>query len=126
MRALEVIGSTGISVTAFRKNIKKERPFKVIKLGINLSKERLYANISSRVDEMITQGLVTEVEQLHPYRNLNALQTVGYKELFDYIDGRCSLQESIQKIKANTKQYAKRQLTWFKKDKAIFWLNGKQ
>jgi len=122
MRALEIINATGMSVTAFRKNVKKERPFRVIKLGIGLPKERLYANISSRVDEMIAEGLVAEVEQLYPYRDLNALQTVGYKELFEYIEGRVSLQESIQKIKSNTKQYAKRQLTWFKKDKAIFWL----
>jgi tRNA dimethylallyltransferase len=121
MRALEVIDSTGISITAFRENKKTERPFHIIKLGIDLPKEELHRNINRRVDEMIEKGLVEEVSSLIPFKSLNALQTVGYKEIFDYLDDKMTLMESIQKIKSSTRQYAKRQLTWFKKDKTVHW-----
>ena len=121
MRALEVIDSTGRSVSEFRKNKKIERPFNIIKLGIDLPKEQLHININRRVDEMIEKGLIAEVSSLIPYQHLNALQTVGYKEIFDYLGGKMSLTESIQKIKSNTRQYAKRQFTWFKKDKTVNW-----
>lgn len=122
MRALEVITSTGISITLLRKQEKKTRHFQVKKIGINLPKQQLHENINSRVDEMIREGLVEEVRSLLPYKNMNALQTVGYKEVFDYLEGNCSLAEAIEKIKSNTRQYAKRQLTWFKKDKEVEWV----
>lgn len=122
MRALEVITSTGISITLLRKQEKKTRHFQVKKIGINLPKQQLHENINSRVDEMIREGLVEEVRSLLPYKNLNALQTVGYKEVFDYLEGNYSLAEAIEKIKSNTRQYAKRQLTWFKKDKEVEWV----
>ena len=123
MRALEVINSTGKSITAFRNNVKKERPFNIIKIGIDIPKPQLHKNIATRVDEMIAEGLVDEVRSLYPYNNINALQTVGYKELFDYLDEKMSLPQAIDQVKINTRQYAKRQLTWFKKDKAIHWLS---
>ncbi len=123
MRALEVIISTGRSITAYRNNIKKERPFNIIKIGIDIPKPQLHENIATRVDEMIDEGLVKEVQALYPYKNINALQTVGYKEIFDYLDNKISLPEAIDQIRINTRQYAKRQLTWFKKDKTIHWLS---
>lgn len=123
MRALEVVNSTGKSITAYRNNVKKERPFNIVKIGIDISKPQLHKNIATRVDEMITEGLVEEVGSLYPYKNINALQTVGYKEIFDYLDKKVSLPEAIGQIKINTRQYAKRQLTWFKKDKTIHWLS---
>jgi tRNA dimethylallyltransferase len=125
MRALEVINSTGISVTHFRTRQKKERPFRIIKLGIFLPKQQLHHNIERRVDEMIADGLVDEARSLYAYKELNALQTVGYKEIFDYIDGKNTLDEAILKIKQNTRQYAKRQVTWFKRDRSIFDVTGR-
>ncbi|HEY2726283.1 MAG TPA: tRNA (adenosine(37)-N6)-dimethylallyltransferase MiaA [Parafilimonas sp.] len=125
MRALEVINSTGISITKFRINKKQERPFKIIKIGIDISKEQLHRNIDARVDEMIKNGLVEEVQSLQAFEKLNALQTVGYKEIFDCMHGAFSIQEAISQIKTRTKQYAKRQLTWFKKDKSFHWLQVK-
>lgn len=122
MRALEVITTTGISITEFRRREKKTRGFQIKKIGINLPKQQLHENINARVDEMISEGLVEEVRSLLPYKNINALQTVGYKEVFDYLEEKCSLPEAIEKIKTNTRQYAKRQLTWFKKDKEIEWV----
>ena len=121
MRALEVLKTTGVSIMQFRKRIKEERQFKIIKIGIDLSKEELHKNIENRVDEMIEAGLIEEARILFPYKNLNALQTVGYKEVFEYFDKKITLPESIRKIKSNTRQYAKRQLTWFKKDGGISW-----
>lgn len=121
MRALEVINATGSSITQFKTNQKKERPFKIIKTGIDLPKAQLHSNINKRVDEMIERGLVAEAETLFLYKNLNALQTVGYKEIFEYMESKISLDESIARIKANTRQYAKRQLTWFRKDKGVQW-----
>jgi len=123
MRAFEVIVATGRSITSFRTSQKKARPFKIIKLGINLSKEKLVANIDARVDAMIAAGLVDEVRALLPYRHLNALQTVGYNELFSFLDGQLSLEQATTQIKSNTRQYAKRQLTWFKKDASIIWVD---
>jgi tRNA dimethylallyltransferase len=126
MRALEVIASTGQSILSFRKNEKTERPFNIIKIGLELPKEELHRNIHSRVDTMMEAGLLEEVKQLAEYKNLNALQTVGYKELFDYPDGQLSLSEAIERIKINTRQYAKRQMTWFKKDAEIKWFTPLQ
>ncbi|MEP6464797.1 MAG: tRNA (adenosine(37)-N6)-dimethylallyltransferase MiaA [Parafilimonas sp.] len=121
IRALEVIKSTGKSITEFRKNIKKERPFNIIRIGIDLPKEQLHQNIEERVDAMMNNGLLEEVKLLQPLQHLNALQTVGYKELFSYLHKMYSLEEAITQIKTHTKQYAKRQLTWFKKDKLVNW-----
>jgi tRNA dimethylallyltransferase len=122
MRGLEVWMTTGKSITAFRKNTKVIRPFNMLKFGIELSKEQLHSNIEKRTDNMMQAGLVDEVKSLYPYKNINALQAVGYKEIFNYLDGFYNLNEAVQRIKTNTKQYAKRQITWFKKDKEIKWL----
>jgi len=126
MRALEVVESTGQSILSFRKNKKTERPFNIIKIGLELPKEELYVNINSRVDKMLQEGLVEEVSSLKGYRDVNALQTVGYSEIFEHLDGKMSLATAIEEIKKNTRQYAKRQITWFKKDKEINWVNAKQ
>jgi tRNA dimethylallyltransferase len=123
MRALEVVESTGKSILEFRKNKKTERIFRVIKIGLELPKEELHRNINSRVDTMIGNGLVEEVKNLLPFKHLNALQTVGYKEIFDHLDGKISFAQSAEEIKKNTRQYAKRQMTWFRKDKEIKWFS---
>jgi len=125
MRALEVAEATGRSILEFRKGKKKQRDFEIVKIGLELPKEELHRNINSRVDRMIEAGLVEEVRQLLPYKNLNALQTVGYAEIFDYLDGKTSLKDAIELIKKNTRQYAKRQMTWFKKDKEINWMDAR-
>ncbi len=121
MRALEVLLSTGQSITAFQKGRKKERPFNIIKIGLELPRQQLYNQINKRVDEMIEKGLVDEVRSLVPYQNLNALQTVGYREIFEYLNSEISLASAVNSIKTNTRHYAKRQLTWFKKDEEIKW-----
>ena len=126
MRALEVVESTGHSILSFRKNKKTDRPFSIVKIGLELPKEELQININSRVDKMIQDGLVEEVSSLKGYRDVNALQTVGYSEIFEHLDGKMSLATAIEEIKKNTRQYAKRQMTWFKKDKEINWVNAKQ
>ena len=123
MRALEVKLSTGRSILQFRKGTQKVRSFNIIKFGIDISKDELYNNIDTRTNNMINAGLVEEVSLLFSYRNINALQTVGYKEIFEYMGGHDSLNLTIEKIKRNTRQYAKRQLTWFKKDHHIKWVN---
>lgn len=123
MRALEVIEATGRSVLEFRNKKKEKRDFNIIRIGLELPKEELHSNISARVDKMIEAGLVEEVKSLSSYKNLNALQTVGYSEIFDYLDKKISLGEAIELIKKNTRQYAKRQMTWFKKDKEIKWFS---
>jgi len=121
MRALEVVMATGRSVLDFRTGEKKHRGFSVIKLALELPREKLYHNINRRVDLMMEVGLLDEVKALHPFRRLNALQTVGYKELFQYLDGEIDLATAIEEIKKNTRHYAKRQLTWFRKDKDYRW-----
>jgi len=126
MRALEVVESTGQSILSFRKNKKTERPFNIIKIGLELPKEELHKNINSRVDKMLLDGLVEEVNSLKGYRYVNALQTVGYSEIFEHLDGKITLATAIEEIKKNTRQYAKRQITWFKKDKEINWVNANQ
>jgi tRNA dimethylallyltransferase len=122
MRALEVVEATGQSILHFRTHTQVQRPFNIIKWGLELPRTALYDRINQRVDTMVQQGLVQEVEQLLPYRHLNALQTVGYRELFDYFDGNCTLHKAIENIKQNTRHYAKRQMTWFKKDPSIQWV----
>lgn len=121
MRALEVVEATGQSILSFRKGEKAKRNFNIIKIGLKLPKEELRQRINNRADEMMKRGLLKEVNSLLPCKNLNALQTVGYKELFDYLDGKISPEDAIELIKKNTRQYAKRQMTWFKKDKEIKW-----
>ncbi|MDR3697311.1 tRNA (adenosine(37)-N6)-dimethylallyltransferase MiaA [Mucilaginibacter sp.] len=124
IRALEVFESTGQAYSSFRSTKINKRPFRSIKFGLTLPKEVLYQRINHRVDEMVKQGLVEEVRSLLPYRNINALNTVGYTELFDYFDGKTSLDDAILAIKQNTRRFAKRQLTWFRKDAEINWLQA--
>lgn len=126
MRALEVVTFTGQSILKFRKGNKAERDFNIVKIGLDVSKDELGRRISQRVDRMIERGLPEEVKSLLPCRHLNALQTVGYKELFDYLDGTLSLDKAVELIKQNTRRYAKRQLTWFRKDKEIKWFEPGQ
>jgi tRNA dimethylallyltransferase len=121
LRALEVWKATGKSLVNFRKGTKTPRDFTIIKIGLQLPKADLHPNISTRVDAMMQQGLLEEVQQLIPWQQLNALQTVGYRELFDHFNGEISLAEAIERIKISTRQYAKRQLTWFRKDKDYHW-----
>lgn len=121
MRALEVKEATGESILYFRKGKKQKRDFEIKKMGLELPKEILRQRIDKRVDQMMEAGLLDEVKQLQPVKHLNALQTVGYAELFDYLDGKFSLNEAIEQIKIHTRQYAKRQMTWFKKDQEIKW-----
>lgn len=123
MRALEVLYATGQSIMVYRTAKKVERPFKVIKIGLELPKEILHERIHSRVDQMMKDGLLEEVRSLFPYRSHNALQTVGYREIFEQLDGKVNPEEAITHIKTNTRQYAKRQLTWFKKDAEIEWIS---
>ncbi|MBV9987264.1 MAG: tRNA (adenosine(37)-N6)-dimethylallyltransferase MiaA [Chitinophagaceae bacterium] len=122
MRALEILNATGSSILQYRSRTKAVRPFRIIKIGLELAKERLHENIHTRVDRMMEDGLLAEVEALQPYRSHNGLQTVGYRELFGYLDGHCSLEQAVADIKTNTRQYAKRQMTWFRKDPEIRWM----
>lgn len=124
MRALEVYRAVGKSILSFRKGEKKTRDFNIIKLALELPKEQLHHNINTRVDKMIEAGLEDEVRALLPYQHLPALQTVGYKELFEYFSGNINHQSAIDDIKKNTRQYAKRQMTWLKRDKVYHWLNA--
>lgn len=121
MRALEVFEATGKSILDYRKGKKAERPFSISKIGLDLPKEELHRNIDKRVDAMIEMGLLEEVRSLIPYRELNVLKTVGYTELFDHLEGKLSLEKAIEEIKTHTRHYAKRQMTWFKKDEEIKW-----
>lgn len=113
MRALEVCIHNNKPYSSFRKKEKKERSFETINILVNTNREVLYSRINKRVDIMMQNGLLEEVKSLHPYKHLNALNTVGYKELFDFIDGKCSLEDAVNLIKQNSRRYAKRQLTWF-------------
>ncbi len=123
MRALEVVDATGTSILQFHKGNKVNRDFEIIRIGLELPREELYRNINARVGNMMQQGLLKEVHSLLPHRQLNALQTVGYKELFDHFDNKMSVDQAVEEIKKNTRHYAKRQMTWFKKDPAIKWVH---
>jgi tRNA dimethylallyltransferase len=123
MRALEVKIGTGQSIAFFRKQTTLEHPFQVIKIGLELPREVLYKRIDDRMDQMIAAGLFEEAQQLYPYRNHNALQTVGYQEIFNYIDNQYDRVEAIRLLKRNSRRYAKRQLTWFKRDEETVWMN---
>lgn len=123
MRALEVFETTGNSILVYKKNSKTQRNFDILKIGLELPRFELTERINQRVDLMIQEGLLDEVRLLMPFKNLNALQTVGYSEIFEYFNSECTLAEAIEKIKVHTRQYAKRQMTWFKKDTEIEWMN---
>lgn len=122
MRALEMILATGQSITTFRSKNKVTRPFEIIKYAMDWPRETLYQRINQRVDDMVQNGIVEEARMLLPFRKLNALQTVGYKEFFDYFDGKTNIETAIDELKKNTRHYAKRQITWFKKDPDFQWV----
>lgn len=126
LRALELVLTTGQSIVHFRKGVKQQRSFNIIKIGLELPREELYQRINHRVDVMMQNGLEEEAKTVYPLRHLNALQTVGYRELFDYFDENISLEAAVGKIKQNSRHYAKRQLTWFKKDGEIKWFHPTQ
>jgi len=120
-RAIEVCLTTGIPYSQFRKGENKKRNFNIVKIGLNTDRESLYEQINKRVNDMINRGLIDEVRSLVPYKHLNALQTVGYKEFFDYFENKTDLPTAINLIKQNTRRFAKRQLTWFRRDEEITW-----
>lgn len=126
IRALEVCIQTGQSFSSLRKQQEKRRPFRIRKYCLLLPKETLYKRIDLRVEQMMEAGLLEEARQLYPYRHLNALNTVGYKELFAFMEGKCSLEEAVCQIKNNTHHYAKRQITWFKRDKEYQFLSPEE
>lgn len=121
IRALEVFESSGKTFSSLRTNIKKQRPFNIVKIGLNTDRHILYERINRRVDQMIKEGLIEEVDGLKSYRHLNPLNTVGYSEILNYLDGKSNREEAIEKIKQNTRRFAKRQITWFKKSEDIKW-----
>lgn len=123
IHGLEICYQTGKTYSYYRKNIRKERPFEIIKIVLNRPREELYSRINARVDRMIEAGLVNETRQLSRYREQNALNTVGYKEIFEYLDGRYTQEEAVERIKGNTRKYARKQLTWYKRDPEIHWAN---
>ena len=126
VHALEICTMTGKTYTSFRKKVKKERPFKIVKIGLNRDREELYGRINARVDQMMKEGLLNEARNVYQLKDLNALNTVGYKELFKYIEGVWSLDEAVERIKGNTRRYARKQLTWYKKDPMIRWFHPNQ
>jgi tRNA dimethylallyltransferase len=123
MRALEVCLQSGLPYSQLRTGVKRERNFEIIKIGIDLPRAELYKRIDCRVDRMLAEGLEDEAREMYPYRHLNALQTVGYREFFDYFDGKTSYAEAVELIKRNSRRYAKRQLTWFRRDREIRWFH---
>jgi tRNA dimethylallyltransferase len=123
-RALEVVLATGSSITSFQKKQKRVLPFQVIKIGLDMERKELYRRIDERMDAMIEAGLFEEAEKLYPYREHNALQTVGYQEIFDFTEGKYDRDEAIRLLKRNSRRYAKRQLTWFKRDEEIRWFSN--
>ncbi|RZS92597.1 tRNA dimethylallyltransferase [Aquimarina brevivitae] len=125
IRALEICIGTGKTYTSFLSNPKKKRSFNVTKIGLSADRQLIYDRINKRVDMMMKEGLLEEVKTLEKYRNLNALNTVGYKELFNYLDGAWDLDFAVSEIKKNTRRFAKRQLTWFRKDDSITWFDYK-
>ena len=126
LRILEVFEQTGKKLSYFHSKKIKKRPFKIIKIGLKIKREELYEKINNRVDEMIKNGLIDEVKKLIPFSNNNALNTVGYKELFYFLKNEITLEKAINNIKLNTRRFAKRQITWFKRDKEIKWFNINQ
>lgn len=123
VHALEICHMTGRTYTSYRTNTIKRRPFRIIKIGLNRPREEMYERINHRVLKMMEAGLEDEVLKMLPYRSLNALNTVGYKEMFDYLDGLLTHEETIRQIQSNTRRYMRKQLTWFKKDQNTRWFN---
>ena len=126
VHALEICHMTGQTYTSFRKAEKKQRPFNIVKVGLNREREELYNRINLRVDDMMREGLLDEAKAMYPHKGENALNTVGYKELFDYLEGRWPLEEAVERIKGNTRRYARKQLTWLKRDETIRWFHPNQ
>lgn len=126
IHALEICYMTGKTYTSFRTQQKKERPFRIIKIGLTRDREELYARINQRVEQMITDGLVEEARNVYPHRALNSLNTVGYKEIFNYLDGEWTLPFAIEKIQQNSRIYSRKQMTWFKRDEEIRWFHPEQ
>ena len=123
MRALEVCLATGRPYSEQRKGVTAERPFHIIKIGTDMPRDVLYDRINRRVDMMVEEGLEAEARSMYPKRHLNALQTVGYRELFEYFDGNCTFEEAVELVKRNSRRYAKRQLTWFRRDENTAWFH---
>lgn len=123
VHALEICHMTGKTYTSFRKAVKRQHPFSIVKIGLNREREELYHRINLRVDQMMKEGLLEEAKSMLPYRTENALNTVGYKELFNYFDGVWNLDEAVERIKGNTRRYARKQLTWFKRDEQMRWFH---
>ena len=123
LHALEICNITGQTYTELRVGKKKDRNFNIIKIGLNRPRPELYERINQRVDVMMQDGLLEEAKLYYPYKHLNTLNTVGYKELYEYMDGKCSLEEAVQKVKQDSRRYAKRQLTWFNRDEDIRWFH---
>ena len=123
VHALEICYMTGKTYTSFRTNTLKERPFRMVKFGLMREREHLFARINARVDKMMQEGLMEEVKRVYPLRHLNSLNTVGYKELFEYLDGLCTLENAITRIQSNTRRYCRKQLTWYKRDPSVCWFH---
>ena len=123
LHALEICHQTGRTYTSFRTGEKRKRPFNIIKIGLNRDRDELYERINQRVLDMIEQGLEQEAKAMLPHRDLNALNTVGYKEMFQYFDGAIPLEEAIRQIQSNSRRYARKQLTWYKRDTEMQWFN---
>ena len=126
IHALEICYQTGQTYTSFRKQERKQRPFRIVKIGLNRERDELYQRINSRVDQMMTDGLLDEARSLYDKRSNNALNTVGYKEMFAYLDSTWTLDEAIERMKGNTRRYARKQLTWFRRDTKMQWFHPKQ
>lgn len=126
IHALEICYQTGQTYTSFRKQERKQRPFRIVKIGLNRERDELYQRINSRVDQMMTDGLLDEAQSLYDKRSNNALNTVGYKEMFAYLDSTWTLDEAIERMKGNTRRYARKQLTWFRRDTEMQWFHPKQ
>ena len=123
VHALEICHMTGRTYTSFRAGERKQRPFRIVKIGLTRPRDVIYERINQRVDQMMGDGLLDEARALYPLRQLNALNTVGYKEMFAYLDGTWTLEEAVERMKGNTRRYARKQLTWFKKDPAVVWFS---
>lgn len=126
IHALEICYMTGKTYTSFRTQQKKERPFHILKIGLTRDRAELYDRINRRVDQMMNEGLLEEARSVYAHRELNSLNTVGYKEIFKYLDGEWDLDFAIEKIKQNSRIYSRKQMTWFKRDKEIKWFHPEQ
>jgi len=126
IRAIEICKISGVPYSSLRLGVRKDRPFHIIKVGLEMSRSALYERINQRVDKMMVAGLLDEVKSVNQYRDHNALNTVGYRELFPYLDGEISLEKAVDQIKVNSRRYAKRQISWFKRDKEIKWFEPSQ